>query len=78
MHKLYAIAIGANRDSEILEVVAEKTIESLEKVERDSLLFKDSVKTFMWIPFLSAGFGCICYLVIAIMTSVNGIIELIR
>ena len=78
MHKLYSLSVGSNRDGEVLEVVMEKNIKRLEKVERDSLLFKDNVKTFTWIPFLCAGFGCICYLVIAIMTSINGIIELIR
>lgn len=78
MHKLYSLAVGANRNSEILEVVVEKSIKTLEKSERDSLMFKDSVTSFTWVPFLCAGFGCICYLVIAIMTSINGIIELIR
>ncbi len=78
MHKLYSLAVGSNRDSEVLEVLMEKNIKSLEKAERNSLMFKDSAKTFTWVPFLCAGFGCICYLVIAIMTSINGIIELIR
>lgn len=77
MPKLYSLAIGANRDSEVLDVVMEKNIKNLEKAERDSMMFQDSVKTFTWIPFLAAGFGCMGYLVIAIMTSVKGIIELI-
>ena len=77
MHKLYSLAVGANRDSDVLDVVMEKNIKNLEKAEQDSLLFKDSVKTFSWIPFLAAGFGCIGYLVIAIMTSVKSIIELV-
>ena len=78
MHKLYSLAVGANRDSDVLDVVMEKNIKNLEKAERDSLMFKDAVKSFTWIPFLCAGFGCMGYLVIAIMTSVNGIIDLIR
>ena len=77
MHKLYSLAVGANRDSEVLEVVMEKNIKNLEKAERDSLMLKDSMKSFTWIPFLAAGFGCIGYLVIAIMTSVSSIIDLI-
>lgn len=77
MHKLYSLAVGTNRDSEVLDVVIEKNIKNLEKSERDSMMFKDSVKTFIWIPFLCAGFGCMGYLVIAIMTSINGIINLI-
>lgn len=78
MHKLYSLAIGSNREGEVLEIVMEKNIKNLEKAERDSLMFRESMKNFTWIPFLCAGFGCICYLVIAIMTSINGIIELIR
>ena len=78
MHKLYSLAVGANRDGEVLEVVMEKAIQNLEKSERDGLIFKEQAKSFTWIPFLCTGFGCICYLVIAIMTTVNGIIELIR
>lgn len=77
MHKLYSLAIGVNRDSEVLDVVMEKNIKHLEKAERDSMLFQDSVKSFTWIPFLCAGGGCIGYLVIAIITSVDGIIHLI-
>lgn len=77
MHKLYSLAVGANRDSEVLDVVIEKNIKNLEKAERDSLMLKDSMNSFTWIPFLAAGFGCIGYLVIAIMTSVSGIIDLI-
>ena len=78
MHKLYSLAIGTNRDSEVLDVVMEKNIKNLEKAERDSLMLRDSVKTFTWVPFLCAGFGCMGYLVIAIMTSVSGIIDMIR
>lgn len=77
MHKLYSLAVGANRDSEVLDVVMEKNIKYLEKAERDSMMFQDSMKSFTWIPFLCAGFGCIGYLVIAIVTSVSGIVDLI-
>lgn len=77
MHKLYSLAIGANRDAKVLDVVIEKNIKSLEKAERDSMLFRDSMKSFVWIPFLCAGFGCMGYLVIAIVTSINGIIQLL-
>ena len=77
MHKLYSLAIGTNRDSEVLNVVIEKNIEHIEKMERDSLLLKDHIKSFVWIPFLCAGFGCIGYLVIAIMTSINRIVNMI-
>lgn len=77
MHKLYSLAVGANRDSEVLDVVMEKNIKNLEKSERDSMLLKDSMKSFTWIPFLCTGFGCMGYLVIAIMTSINGIVDLI-
>ncbi|MBQ8519470.1 MAG: hypothetical protein IJ455_07725 [Agathobacter sp.] len=77
MHKLYSLAVGANRDSEVMDVVIEKNIKNLEKSERDSMLLKDSMKSFTWIPFLCAGFGCMGYLVIAIMTSINGIVDLI-
>ena len=77
MHKLYSLAVGANRDSEVLEVVIEKNIKNLEKSERDSMLFQDSIKSYTWIPFLCVGFGCMGYLVIAIVTSINGIIQLI-
>ena len=77
MHKLYSLAVGANRDNEVLDVVMEKNIAYLEKAERDNMLFADSMKSFTWIPFLCAGFGCTGYLVIAIMTSVRGIIDLI-
>ena len=77
MHKLYSLAVGANRDSEVLDVVIEKNIKALEKSERDSLMFQDSIKSFTWIPFLCAGFGCMGYLVIAIVTSINGIIDLL-
>lgn len=76
MHKLYSLAVGSNRDSEVLDVVMEKNIQSLEKAERDTMLFKDSMKSFTWIPFLCAGFGCMGYLIIAIVTSVDGIIQL--
>ncbi len=78
MHKLYSLAIGANRDSDVLDVVMEKNIKNLEKAEHDSLMFRDSMATFTWVPFLCVGFGCMGYLVIAIMTSINGIIDLIR
>lgn len=77
MHKLYSLAVGVNRDKEVLDVVMEKNIRSLEKAERDRLMFKDAVKSFAWVPFLCAGIGCMGYLVIAIMTSVSGIIDLI-
>ena len=77
MHKLYSLAVGANRDSEVLDVVIEKNIKNLEKAERDGMMLKDSMKSFTWIPFLCAGFGCMGYLVIAIVTSINGIIQLI-
>lgn len=77
MHKLYSLAVGANRDSEVLDVVMEKNIIYMERAERDSMVFRDSMKSFLWIPFLCTGFGCVGYLVIAIMTSVSGIIELI-
>ncbi len=77
MHKLYSLAVGANRDSEVLDVVIEKNIKSLEKAERDGLMLQDSLKSFTWIPFLCAGFGCMGYLVIAIVTSVSGIIDLL-
>ena len=30
MHKLYSLAVGANRDAEVLDVVMEKNIKSLE------------------------------------------------
>ena len=77
MHKLYSLAVGANRDSEVLDVVIEKNIKLLEKAERDSMLLQDSMKSFTWIPFLCAGFGCMGYLVIAITTAIGGIIDLI-
>lgn len=77
MHKLYSLAIGANRDREILDIVMEENIKGLEKAERDSMMFKDSMKSFIWIPFLCAGFGCMGYLVIAIVTSINEIIQLV-
>lgn len=78
MHKLYSLAVGANRDSEVLDVVMEKNMKNLEKSERDSLLLKDNMKSLTWVPFLCVGFGCMGYLVIAITTSINGIIHLIR
>lgn len=78
MHKLYSLAVGSNRDSEVLDVVMEKNIKSLEKAERDGMMIKDSMKSFTWIPFLCAGFGCMGYLVIAIVTSITGIIDLIQ
>lgn len=77
MHKLYSLAVGTNRDREVLGVIMEKNIKNLEKSERDSMMLKDSMKSFIWVPFLCAGFGCMGYLVIAIMTSINGIIHLI-
>ena len=77
MHKLYSLAVGANRDSEVLDVVMEKNIKSLEKAERDAIAFMDSMKNGTWIPFICAGFSCLAYLVIAIMTSIKGIVELI-
>ncbi|MBQ3559487.1 MAG: hypothetical protein IJA07_08260 [Agathobacter sp.] len=77
MHKLYSLAVGANRDAEVMDVVIEKNIKNLEKVERDSMMLRDSMKSFTWIPFLCAGFGCMGYLVIAIVTSINGIVDLI-
>lgn len=77
MHKLYSLAVGANRDSEVLDVAMEKNIKNFERAERDGMLFKDSMKSFTWIPFLCAGFGCMGYLVVAIMTSINGIIDLL-
>lgn len=76
MHKLYSLAVGANRDSEVLDVIIEKNMRVLEKSERDSMLLKNSMKSFTWIPFLCAGLGLMGYLVIAIITSVNGIIQL--
>lgn len=77
MHKLYSLAVGANRDSDVLDVVLEKNIKNFEKAERDSLVFKDALKSFTWVPFLIVGVGCMGYLVIAIMTSISGIIHLI-
>ena len=77
MHKLYSLAVGANRDAEVLDVVMEKNIKKLEKSERDTIIFMDSMKNGTWIPFVCAGFSCLAYLVIAIMTSINGIIEMI-
>lgn len=77
MHKLYSLAVGANRDSEVLDVVMEKNIRNLEKAERDSMMLKDSMESATWVPFLCVGFGCMGYLVIAIITSINGIINLI-
>ena len=77
MRKLYSLAIGTNRDSEVLDVVMEKNIRRLEKAERDSMMFQDSVKSFLWIPFLCMGFACIGYLVIAITTTITAIIQMI-
>ena len=77
MRKLYSLAIGTNRDSEVLDVVMEKNIRRLEKSERDSMMFQDSVKSFLWIPFLCMGFACIGYLVIAITTTITEIIQMI-
>lgn len=77
MHKLYSLAVGANRDAEVLDVVMEKNIQSLEKSERETIIFMDSMKNCTWIPFVCAGFSCLAYLVIAIMTSIDGIIQLI-
>lgn len=77
MHTLYSLAVGTNRDSEVLDVVIEKNIKNLERSERNGMLLRNNVKSFSWVPFLCVGFGCIGYLVIAIMTSINGIIQLI-
>lgn len=77
MHKLYSLAVGANRDAEVLDVVMEKNIKSLEKAERDAIIFMDSMKNGTWIPFICAGFSCLAYLVIAIMTSIDGIMDLL-
>ena len=77
MHKLYSLAVGANRDAEVMDVVMEKNIKSLEKSERDTIIFMDSMKNPTWIPFICAGFSCLAYLVIAIMTSIDGIIQMI-
>ena len=77
MHKLYSLAVGANRDAEVLDVVMEKNIKSLEKSERDTIIFVDSMKNPTWIPFICAGFSCLAYLVIAIVTSINGIMDMI-
>ena len=77
MHKLYSLAVGANREAEVLDVVIEKNIKHLEQYERDTMVFKDNMKSFLWIPFLCAGGGCMGYLVIAIITSVGSIIEMI-
>lgn len=77
MHKLYSLAVGANRDAEVLDVVMEKNIKALEKSERDTIIFMDSMKNPTWVPFICAGFSCLAYLVIAIMTSIDGIIQMI-
>ena len=77
MHKLYSLAVGANRDAEVLDVVMEKNIAALEKSERDTIVFMDSMKNPTWIPFICAGFSCLAYLVIAIMTSIDGIMQMI-
>ena len=77
MHKLYSLAVGANRDAEVLDVVMEKNIKSLEKAERDTMVFIDSMKNPTWIPFICAGFSCLAYLVIAVMTSISGIMDMI-
>lgn len=77
MHKLYSLAVGANRDPDVLDVVMEKNIKSLEKSERDTMIFMDSMKNGTWIPFICAGFACLAYLVIAVLTSINGIMEMI-
>jgi len=77
MHKLYSLAVGANRDSDVLDVVIEKNIKNLEKAERDSMVLKDSAKTFTWIPFICVGLGCTGYMVIAIVTSISEIIDMI-
>ena len=78
MHKLYSLAVGTNRDNDVLDVVIEKNIKNLERAERDSMLLKDSIKTFTWIPFVCMGFGCAGYMVIAITTTITSIIELIQ
>ena len=78
MHKLYSLAVGANRDAEVMDVVMEKNIKSLEKSERDTIVFMDSMKNPTWVPFICAGFSCLAYLVIAIMTSIDGIIQMIE
>lgn len=77
MHKLYSLAIGTNHDIEVLDVVMEKNMRSLEKSERDTLILMDNMKNCTWIPFICAGFSCLAYLVIAIVTSIDGIINLI-
>ena len=58
-------------------MILEKNIKSLEKSERDTIIFMDSMKNPTWIPFICAGFSCLAYLVIAIMTSIDGIIQMI-
>lgn len=77
MHKLYSLAVGANRDPDVLDVVMEKNIKALEKSERDTIIFMDSMKNPTWIPFICAGFSCLAYLVIAILTSISGIMDMI-
>lgn len=75
MRRLYSLAIGTNRDSEVLDVVVEKNIQRLEIAERNSMIFQDTMKSFLWIPFLCMGFACIGYLVIAITTTITEIIQ---
>ena len=55
----------------------EKNIKALEKSERDTIIFMDSMKNPTWIPFICAGFSCLAYLVIAILTSISGIMDMI-
>lgn len=77
MHQLYSFAVGVNHNDDVLDIIMENNINNLEKVECDTILFRSSIKNYTWIPFICGGFGFLAYLVIAIMSSINQIIQLI-
>ena len=77
MQKLYSLAVGINHNENTLDVIIEENMSNLENAEREAILFRDTIKNGTWIPFICAGFGYLAYLVIAIMNSINQIIQLI-
>ena len=78
MGKLYAMAIGVNREKDAMDIIIKANLESLAKSERDSYIIKNSLISYSWIPFIVVGFGLIMYIVTALVVSLQNIAGMVQ
>lgn len=78
MRKFYSMAVGANRNKDVMDNLIETHMGNLANAEKRSLEIKSSVVSHTWIPLICVCGGMLLYFAMAVIISIGGIIDMIE